>query len=173
MQLLLLTPPFYGHDRQSAVMIVKIEMRIGIAMASCPKTLPVCWMRVYPQTAHARCHSPSSLMQFQNAYRVSAYPVRLGGVKEGIRADRAGRKVPAFVRWVLVQVHAGVAVHAVAGINAQALPQAAEVAERAVVDISAGLVIPQIADCAIVSRHPLSASTAACCTAGMTVKRFP
>ncbi len=124
-------------------------------------------------TARAPCHSLSSLTLFQIAYRVGAYPVRLGGVEEGIRADRARREVPAFVRWVLIEVHAGVTIHAVAGINAQALPQAAEVAERAVVDVSAGLVIPQIADCAIVSRHPLSASTAACCTAGMTVKRFP
>ena len=148
-------------------------MRIGIAMASCQRKYFLGHLiESLASTARVPCHSPRSAL-FQIAHRVGAYPVRLGGVEEGIRADRARRKVPAFVCWVLIQVHAGIAVHAVTGINAQALSQAAEVAERAVVDVSAGLVIPQIADCAKVSRHPLSASTAACCTASMTVKRFP
>ena len=94
-----------------------------------------------------------------------AYPVGMGGVEEGVRADRAGRKVAALVCGVLGEVHAGVAVHAVAGVDAQALPHAAQIAEGAVVDVAPWLVVPQVADAAVVPRHALPAAAAAGCTA--------
>ena len=53
----------------------------------------------------------------------------------------------------LGEVHACVAVHAVAGVHSQALPHAAQVAEGAVVDGAARLVVPQVADAAVVPRH--------------------
>lgn len=53
----------------------------------------------------------------------------------------------------LREVHAGVAVHAVARVDAQALSHAAQVAEGAVVDGAPRLIIPQVADVAVVPRH--------------------
>ena len=53
----------------------------------------------------------------------------------------------------LSQVHAAVALHAVAHVSAQALAQAAQVAEGAVVNVPVRLIIKQLADVAMVARH--------------------
>ena len=58
----------------------------------------------------------------------------------------------------LGEVHAGVAVHAVAHVNAQATPQAAQVAEGTVVDAAPLLVIVQMADVAVVAAPAASDS---------------
>ena len=94
-----------------------------------------------------------------------AHPVGMGGVEEGICADRAGCEVAALMCRVLREMHAGVAVHAVAGVDAQALPQPTQVAEGAVINIPPRLVVPQVADTAVVPRHRLPAAAAAGCTA--------
>ena len=61
-------------------------------------------------------------------------------------------------------MHAGVAVHAVARIHPQTLAHAAEVAEGAVVYRAARLVVPQVADVAVVARHFPAAAGALACT---------
>ena len=61
-------------------------------------------------------------------------------------------------------MHARVAVHAVAGVDAQALAAAAEIAEGAVVDAAPFLVIPQPADAAVVPAQPGVALHALACT---------
>ena len=53
------------------------------------------------------------------------YPVGLSRVEQVLRADRAGGQVPALVVGELRQRHAGIAVHAVAGVCAQPLAQPA------------------------------------------------
>ena len=53
----------------------------------------------------------------------------------------------------LCQVHAAVALHAVAHIPAQAFAQAAQVAEGAVVDVPPWLIVKQLADVAVVAGH--------------------
>ena len=51
-------------------------------------------------------------------------------------------------------MHAGVAVHTVAGIDSQPLPPSAEVAEGAVVNAAAPLIVPQPTDAAVVLAQP-------------------
>ena len=94
---------------------------------------------------------------------VAANPVGLVGVEEVLGADGAGGQVAAGVGLELGQVHAGVAVHAVAGVDAQALPPAAQVAEGAVVDRAPRLVVPQPADAAVVPPQACAAGTALRC----------
>ena len=63
----------------------------------------------------------------------------------------------------LSQVHAAVALHAVAHVPAEALAQAAQVAERAVVDVAPGLVVKELADAAVVACHADVAGAALRC----------
>ena len=65
----------------------------------------------------------------------------------------------------LGQVHAAVALHAVAHIPAKALAQPTQVAERAVVDVTPRLIIEQLADVAVVTGHGLMAGLALGCRA--------
>ena len=95
--------------------------------------------------------------------RSSAHPIGLIGVEQHFGANGAGRELAAGVLLELRQVHAGVAVHAVAGIDSQALPPAAQVAEGAVVDGPPLLVVPQPADAAVVPAQPRLASLALRC----------
>ena len=53
----------------------------------------------------------------------------------------------------LSQVHAAVALHAMAHVSAQALAQTAQIAEGTVVDVPPRLVIKQLADVAVVACH--------------------
>ena len=71
----------------------------------------------------------------------------------------------------LRQVHAAVALHAVAHIPAQPLPQATQIAEGAVVDVPTRLVIEELADGAVVPRHASVASLALSCTSNRVVSR--
>lgn len=70
----------------------------------------------------------------------------------------------------LGQVHAGVAVHAVAHVDAQATPQPAQVAEGTVVDAAPLLIIMQMADVAVVARQALLTVMAVSCTVHKLVK---
>jgi len=90
----------------------------------------------------------------------AARPVGLRRVEQVVRADGARAQVAALVPRELGQVHAGVAVHAVARVHAQAAPAPAQVAEGAVVDGARRLVVPQVADAAVVARHRLPARAA-------------
>lgn len=63
----------------------------------------------------------------------------------------------------LSQTHTTVALHAVPGVFPQPLANAADVAERAVVDVTPRLIIKQLADVAEVARHAGSAGMAVCC----------
>ena len=65
------------------------------------------------------------------------------------------------------QVHAAVALHAVAHVSAQALAQAAQVAEGAVVDVPPGLIIKQLADGAVVACHAGVAGSTFRCRKGI------
>ena len=95
---------------------------------------------------------------------MEAHPVGLGGVEEGLGANRAGGEAAALMGGKLGEGHAGVAVHAVAGVHAQALAHAAQVAEGAVVDGAARLVVPQVADVAVVAPHCRPTPRAQSCT---------
>ena len=64
----------------------------------------------------------------------------------------------------LSQVHAAVALHAVTHVPPQALAQAAQVTEGAVVDITPRLVIKQLADAAVVACHAGMAGPALSCS---------
>lgn len=94
------------------------------------------------------------------------HPVGGVAVKEVLCADRAGGQISALVLLELRQVHAAVALHAVAHIPAQALAQAAQVAEGAVVYVPARLIIKQLADVAVVACHAAVAGPAVGCTTG-------
>lgn len=61
------------------------------------------------------------------------------------------------------QVHAGVAVHAVAGVNPQAMSPPTQVAEGAVVYAAPLLIIPQAADAAVVLAQPRVTLSALSC----------
>ena len=63
----------------------------------------------------------------------------------------------------LREVHAGVAVHAVAHVNAQAPSQATQVAEGTVIDAAPLLIVVQVADMAIVASQLLLALMALSC----------
>ena len=65
----------------------------------------------------------------------------------------------------LRQVHAGVAVHAVAHVNTQAPPQTAQVAEGAMVDVTPLLVIMKMTDMAVVLCQSLLAVLTVSCIA--------
>ena len=64
----------------------------------------------------------------------------------------------------LSQVHAAITLHAVAHIPAQALPQAAQVTEGAVVDVAPWLVVKQLTDAAVVASHASVAGSALTCS---------
>lgn len=66
----------------------------------------------------------------------------------------------------LSQVHAAIALHAVAHVSAQTLAQAAQVAEGAVVDVPPRLIIKELADVAVVARHAGTAGMTFRCTTG-------
>ena len=93
-----------------------------------------------------------------------AHSVRRVAVKEVLGADRAGGQVPALVLLELSQVHTAVTLHAVAHIPPQALPQAAQVTEGAVVDVPPGLIVKQLADAAVVACHAGMAGSALSCS---------
>jgi len=57
---------------------------------------------------------------------------------------------PAGVRVEQAEAHAGIALHAVEEVDTQALAAPAHVAEGAVVDGTPRLVVPQVADVAVV-----------------------
>lgn len=61
--------------------------------------------------------------------------------------------LPAGVRVEQAEAHAGVALHAVEEVHPQALAPPAHVAERAVVDGAARLIVPQVTDVAVVGRQ--------------------
>lgn len=63
------------------------------------------------------------------------HPVRLAAIEEVLCAYRAGGKIAALVRCKLCEMHAAVALHAVAGVQAQARSPSAQIAVRAVVDL--------------------------------------
>ncbi len=140
-------------------------------------------MHAVQQAAHTQ-HSPQDdlLIATQDWYKAvtmsgarmgatilsggSAHPVGLGGLEEGLGAYGAGGEAAAFVGGKLGEVHAGVAVHAMACIHPQALPHAAQVAERAVVYRAPRLVVPQMADVTVVPRHCCPTATARPCRRG-------
>ena len=95
--------------------------------------------------------------------KLKTHPVGLIGVEQVLSADGASVQVSAGVLLEFREVHAGVAVHAVAGVNAQAFPPPAQVAEGAVVDAAPLLVIVQVADVAVVPRQPLVTMLALSC----------
>jgi hypothetical protein len=80
---------------------------------------------------------------------VAAHPVRLGALVQILLTDGARVELPALMPRKVGQVHARVALHAVAGIQAQPLPLTAEVAVRAVVDLVGVVIVPQVTDAAI------------------------
>ena len=63
----------------------------------------------------------------------------------------------------LGQVHAAVALHAMANVPAKALAQTAEVAEGTVINVPPGLVVEELADAAVVARHAGVAGAALRC----------
>ena len=68
----------------------------------------------------------------------------------------------------LSQVHTAVTLHAVAHIPPQALPQAAQVTEGAVVDVPPPLIVKQLADAAVVASHPgVAGPTLSCSSRGV------
>ena len=74
-----------------------------------------------------------------------AHPVGLAAVEEVLGAHGAGGKVAALVGGELREVHAAVALHAVAGVQPQPRPPPAQVAVGAVVDLrprAAAIAIP-------------------------------
>lgn len=73
----------------------------------------------------------------------------------------------------LCEVHAGIATHAVAGIHPQALADATQVAERAVIDGPLLLIIPQAANAAVVLCHALPAAAAFRCMPCMVLSETP
>ena len=81
------------------------------------------------------------------------HPVRRVAVEEVLSADRARGQIPALVLLELSQVHAAVALHAVTHVPPQALAQAAQVAEGAVVDVPPWLIVKELADAAVVACH--------------------
>jgi hypothetical protein len=91
------------------------------------------------------------------------HPVGLVGVEEVLGAHGACRDVAALVARELGEVHARVALHAVARIDAEALADAAQVAVGAVVDLAPRLVVVQVADVAVVPGQDLAAGAAAGC----------
>ena len=102
-------------------------------------------------------------------HRVSvaeAHPVGRVAVEEVLGADRTGGQISTLVLLELSQIHAAVALHAVAHISPQALAQAAQVAEGAVVDVPPGLVIKELTDVAMVAGHPGVAGAAVSCRTG-------
>ena len=70
------------------------------------------------------------------------YPVRLGALVQVLLADGARVELPAAVPGEVSQVHTRVALHAVARVQAQPLPLAAQVAIRAVIDLVCAIVVP-------------------------------
>lgn len=118
-----------------------------------------------PRATHTQVHAqPSS---------AKAHPVGRVAIKKVLSTDRAGGQVSALVLLELRQVHAAVALHAVAHISAQTFAQAAQVAEGAVVDVPARLVIEQLADVAVVARHAAVAGPAFPCRAGTQLRWEP
>ena len=99
-----------------------------------------------------------------------AHPVRRVAVEKVLSADWAGGQVPALVLPELGQVHAAVTLHAVAHVPPQALPQAAQITEGAVVDVPPWLIIKQVADAAVVACHGSVAGPALSCSS--TVVEF-
>ena len=95
--------------------------------------------------------------------REAAYPVWLTGIKKVLGADGACGDVAAGVLLELGEMHAGVAMHAVASIHAQAPPPPAQVAEGAVVNAASHFIVPKPADSAIVLSHPCPAVAAFRC----------
>jgi hypothetical protein len=59
------------------------------------------------------------------------------------------------------QAHASIALHAVEEVHPQALASSADITEGAVVDVSAGLVIKQVTDAAVVAGEAGPAAGAA------------
>lgn len=68
--------------------------------------------------------------------------------------------LPARVLVEQAEAHASVALHAMEEIQPQALPPPADVAEGAVVDAPAGLVVKQVTNAAVVARHAGAAAAA-------------
>ncbi len=95
------------------------------------------------------------------------------GIKEVLGADRTRREVSALVLAELGQVHAGIAVHAVAHVDAQAPAQPAQVAEGAVVDAAPILIIKQVADVAIVACQSRLAMMAFGCSTFAAMRQHP
>ena len=93
-----------------------------------------------------------------------AHPVRRVAIEEVLSADRTGGQVPALVLLELSQVHAAVTLHAVTHVTPQALAQAAQVAEGAVVDVPPGLIVKELADAAVVACHDGVAGPALSCS---------
>lgn len=98
------------------------------------------------------------------------HPVGRVAVEKVLGTDWAGGQVSALVLLKLSQVHAAVALHAVAHIPAQAFAQAAQVAEGAVVDVPARLIVKEVADGAVVARHAAVAGPAVRCSTGTQVR---
>ncbi len=92
------------------------------------------------------------------------HPVRRVAIEQVLSADRASGQVPALVLLELSQVHAAVALHAVTHVPPQALAQAAQVTEGAVVDVTPRLVVKQLADAAVVACHAGVAGPALSCS---------
>ena len=118
---------------------------------------------LYKQVVPTAAHRPNHIQVFL----AKTDPVGRIAVKEVLGTDRAGGQVSALVLLELSQVHAAVALHAVAHVSAQALAQAAQVAEGAVVDVPARLVIKELADVAVVTRHMGVAGSAFGCRIGV------
>mmetsp|Transcript_7552 Transcript_7552/g.21405 ORF Transcript_7552/g.21405 Transcript_7552/m.21405 type:complete len:258 (+) Transcript_7552:273-1046(+) len=129
-------------------------------------------LEVYPHVAHGLgadgagvvvpCVSPK-------AAGVHEVPARQlldwrGGVEQVLMAHCAVPLKAALATSVLLkqrEAHARVAFHAVEEVDAEALPPAADVARGAVVDVSAGLIVKEVADGAVVPRHRVAAAAAA------------
>lgn len=117
-------------------------------------------------------HSTSSAQDHVGYSTVrEAHPVRRVAVKQVLSADRASGQVAALVLLELSQVHAAVALHAVAHVPPQPLAQAAQVTEGAVVDVPPRLVVKELADAAMVACHAGVAGPALSCSSTGTVKK--
>ena len=101
-----------------------------------------------------------------------AHPVRLGALVQILLADGAWIQLPAFVAGEIRQVHARVTLHAVTRIQAKAQPLPTQVAVGAVVDVMLRVVIPQVADVAVICCHYVTALTTLPCTAHYIVLVF-